>query len=612
MFVNFKNRLKSSTLFRAIRILPRRDRKKIVAVAILQVSLGFLDLAGVAVIGVIGALAISGVAATEPGNRVGALLRFLQLDSYDLQTQALILGISASVLLVTKTIISIVFTRKILFFLSRRAAILSANLVSRLLSQSLLTMQSMSMQQMMYSVTGGVSVVTVSILGTAVIMVSDLSLLLVMGIGLLIVDPAVAVSTFFVFTIVAVVLYRLMHIKAEKLGQKQAEIAISSGEKIFEIIVAFREMSVRNRRNYYARTIGAQRHLLSDATAELAFMPNISKYVIEVTMIVGALVMCAIQFMTSNAAHAVAVLSIFLAASTRIAPAVLRIQNGAISLRGSIGAAKPTLELVERLGTAEETYKTDDELHDSHDGFDPSIEIKNLTFTYPEKELPAIRNLSLSIQPGMIVAIVGPSGAGKTTLVDLLLGVLPIQEGSINISGLTPQESIQRWPGAIAYVPQDVAVGNGTIRESISMGYPVEVASDKRVDEAIKIAQLRDFVDALELGLDTPTGDRGTNMSGGQRQRIGIARAMFTKPSLLVLDEATSSLDGATEANLSDAIQNMRGQVTILMIAHRLSTVRNSDLVVYLADGEMKASGTFDDVRAAVPDFDHQAKLMGL
>jgi ABC-type multidrug transport system fused ATPase/permease subunit len=291
---------------------------------------------------------------------------------------------------------------------------------------------------------------------------------------------------------------------------------------------------------------------------------------------------------------------------------VLRIQNGAVALRGSIGAAKPTLELVERLGTAEETYTTDDKLHDSHEGFIPSIEIKKVTFTYPEKELPAIRDLSLSIKPGMIVAIVGPSGAGKTTLVDLLLGVLPIQQGSINISGFTPQATIQRWPGAIAYVPQDVAVGNGTIRESISMGYPVEVASDERVNEAIKIAQLRDFVRELELGLDTPTGDRGTKMSGGQRQRIGIARAMFTKPSLLVLDEATSSLDGATEANLSDAIQNMRGEVTILMIAHRLSTVRNSDLVIYLADGNLVASGTFDEVRLAVPDFDHQATLMGL
>jgi ABC-type multidrug transport system fused ATPase/permease subunit len=612
MFVISIEKIKASTLARAISILPRRDRKRIVAVAILQVCLGFLDLAGVAVIGVIGALAINGVAATEPGNRVGALLEFLHLDSFNLQTQTFILGISAAILLIGKTVISIIFTRRMLYFLSRRAAVLSANLVSRLLSQSLLTVQSKSLQQMMYSVTGGVSVVTVSVLGTAITMVSDLSLLMVMGIGLLVVDPIVAISTFLAFTLVAIALYRLMHVKAERLGNKQAELSISSSEKIYEVIVAFREMVVRNRRNYYARTIGKQRHLLSDTTAELAFMPNIAKYVIEITVILGALVMCAIQFATSNAAHAVAVLSIFLAATTRIAPAVLRIQNGAISLRGSIGAARPTLELIEQLGSVEETQNTDDVLRDSHEGFESSIQITDLSFTYPEKDLPAISNLNLRINPGTIVAIVGPSGAGKTTLVDLLLGVLPIQEGSIKISGFNPQETIQRWPGAIAYVPQDVSVGNGTIRESISMGYPVEAASDKRVYEAIDIAQLRDFVNALDLGVDTSTGDRGTKMSGGQRQRIGIARAMFTKPKLLVLDEATSSLDGATEANLSDAIQSMRGEVTILMIAHRLSTVRNSDLVIYLSEGRLVASGTFEEVRLAVPDFDHQATLMGL
>ncbi len=612
MFVISIEKIKASTLARAISILPRRDRKRIVAVASLQVCLGFLDLAGVAVIGVIGALAINGVAATEPGNRVGALLEFLHLDSFNLQTQTFILGISAAILLIGKTVISIIFTRRMLYFLSRRAAVLSANLVSRLLSQSLLTVQSKSLQQMMYSVTGGVSVVTVSVLGTAITMVSDLSLLMVMGIGLLVVDPIVAISTFLAFTLVAIALYRLMHVKAERLGNKQAELSISSSEKIYEVIVAFREMVVRNRRNYYARTIGKQRHLLSDTTAELAFMPNIAKYVIEITVILGALVMCAIQFATSNAAHAVAVLSIFLAATTRIAPAVLRIQNGAISLRGSIGAARPTLELIEQLGSVEETQNTDDVLRDSHEGFESSIQITDLSFTYPEKDLPAISNLNLRINPGTIVAIVGPSGAGKTTLVDLLLGVLPIQEGSIKISGFNPQETIQRWPGAIAYVPQDVSVGNGTIRESISMGYPVEAASDKRVYEAIEIAQLRDFVNALDLGVDTSTGDRGTKMSGGQRQRIGIARAMFTKPKLLVLDEATSSLDGATEANLSDAIQSMRGEVTILMIAHRLSTVRNSDLVIYLSEGRLVASGTFEEVRLAVPDFDHQATLMGL
>ena len=172
--------------------------------------------------------------------------------------------------------------------------------------------------------------------------------------------------------------------------------------------------------------------------------------------------------------------------------------------------------------------------------------------------------------------------------------------------------AVAKWPGAISYVPQDVVISNGTIRENVALGYPKEVATNELVFSALKIAQLEDFVSGVANGLDTPVGERGTKISGGQRQRLGIARAMFTKPHLLVLDEATSSLDGETEANISDAIHALRGSTTVVMIAHRLSTVRNADIVVYMADGKVVAKGTFDEVRNAVPDFDRQAELMGI
>jgi ABC-type multidrug transport system fused ATPase/permease subunit len=172
--------------------------------------------------------------------------------------------------------------------------------------------------------------------------------------------------------------------------------------------------------------------------------------------------------------------------------------------------------------------------------------------------------------------------------------------------------AISNWPGALGYVPQDVVISNGTIRENICMGYPIDIATDERITDATDIAQLTDFVRSLPLGFDTPVGDRGTKISGGQRQRLGIARAMFTRPRFLVLDEATSALDGETEANIADAIQNMKGKATVVMIAHRLSTVREADKVIYLNQGKIVATGTFEEVRNTVPDFDRQAQLMGL
>jgi ABC-type multidrug transport system fused ATPase/permease subunit len=208
--------------------------------------------------------------------------------------------------------------------------------------------------------------------------------------------------------------------------------------------------------------------------------------------------------------------------------------------------------------------------------------------------------------------LVGPSGAGKTTIVDVLLGILPPQSGTVLISGLSSLDAIEKWSGAISYVPQDVMISNGTVRENVSMGYPEDISRDEFVWDALRVAQLSEFIASLPGRLDSQVGDRGTKISGGQRQRLGIARAMFTKPQLLVLDEATSSLDGETEANISDAIQAMRGTVTVVMIAHRLSTVRNADVLVYLEDGKIRSVGTFEEVRSQVPDFDRQAQLMGL
>ena len=610
--MNIRRQLQDSTIWRSAQVLSTSDRRKVIGVVGLQISFGLLDLCGVAVIGMIGALAISGVGAQTPGNRVSELLRQLHLEGYSLQTQATILGLAAALLLVSKTLFSVFFTRRTIFFLSRRAAVISSELIGKLFGQSLLTIQSKSMNEMMYSVTQGVSLITVGVLGTSVTLISDTSLLLVMAVGLFVVDPMVAFSTFVIFGAIGFILYRLMHVRARELGLLQSQISIKSNEKILEAISSYRETVVRNRREYYARVIGNSRLELANVTAELSFMPNISKYVMEVTVVVGFLAISAVQFAFQAASHAVAVLSVFLAASTRIAPAVLRIQQGAISVRASLGGARPTLELVEQLESEKKLEPVSDQVDIVHEDFNPEIRITNVNLTYPGANRKALNNVNLKITPGQIVAIVGPSGAGKTSIVDVLLGVLNPDSGQISICNLDPLTCIAKWPGALAYVPQDVVISNGTIRENVAMGFPRASATDELVRDALRIAQLDSFTDSLSEGIDTHVGDRGTKISGGQRQRLGIARAMFTRPQLLVLDEATSALDGETEADISDAIQNLRGSVTVLMIAHRLSTVRKADRVIYMAKGQVITEGSFADVRQNVPDFDKQAKLMGL
>ncbi len=602
----------SSTIRRSLSILSRADKRKVAAVTILQICMGGLDLLGVLAIGLLGALSVSALQSQESGNRVSMVLRVLQISDLSFQAQTSIIGACAVVFFMGRTILSIFFTRRVLFFLSRRGASLSANLISRLLSQPLLVVQARTTQATLYAVTSGVGVITLGILATAVTLVSDVSLLIVMAIGLFVVDPLTSVGTFLIFSLIGFSLYRLMHVKAGVLGVQTATLNIQSNEKIVEVFSSYRESVVRNRRDYYAREIGKVRFALADASAEFAFMPYVSKYVIETSVILGALLISAVQFILQDTTHAVATLTIFLAAGTRIAPAILRVQQSFIQIRGSLGAASPTLDLIDSLGDSLMIENVDDSVDIKHLGFVPDINITNVTLTYPNKPSPAISDITLAIPSGASVAFVGPSGAGKTTIIDVLLGVLNPDEGNVLISGLPPLLAVAKWPGAVSYVPQDVVITSGTIRENVALGYPPKVATDELVMSALKIAHLDKFVAQLPQGADTQVGERGEKISGGQRQRLGIARAMFTRPHLLVLDEATSSLDSETEASISEAINSLRGSTTVVMIAHRLSTVRSADIVVYLSEGKIMAIGTFEEVRNNVPDFDHQAKLMGL
>ncbi len=604
-------RIKKSTFGRSMRVFSLSDRRKIIVTTLLQIFLGLLDLVGVAVIGILGALAVNGIQSKQPGNRVSQVLNFLNLENFSFQNQAAILGGFAAFILIFRTIATIVISRKVLFFLSRRAAVVSTELISRLLRRSILEIQEKTSQETLYAVTNGVSTVTLGIVGATVALASDIAILTFLSIGLFVVDPVIAFGTFLLFGFVGYILFKLMQQRAQVLGRQTSELTIQSNEKILEVLNSYREFIVRNRRKYYAARIGEGRLALANNQAEISFMPNISKYVIETTVVFGTLVISAIQFMTTDATRAVATLSVFLAAGTRIAPAVLRLQQGALQIKGSLGAANPTLELIERLNYEEEIRAEDDSLDLIHEGFSGEILVDNVSFVYPNSVSRAADNVSLKVNEGKSVAIVGSSGAGKTTLVDLILGILDPNSGSVRISGLKPLEAISRWPGAIAYVPQDVMISNGTIRENVALGFPIEVATDELIWDALRIAQLESFVKSMPKGIDSHVGERGTKISGGQRQRLGIARALFTRPKMIILDEATSALDGRTEIEFAKAINQLKGHVTVVLIAHRLSTVREADSIVYMSDGAIIDAGTFEQVRSRVPDFDIQSKLMG-
>jgi len=347
---------------------------------------------------------------------------------------------------------------------------------------------------------------------------------------------------------------------------------------------------------------------------------SIGKYVFEVALIVGAGLLVVGQFLSGSSAAAVAVVVVFFAAASRIMPALLRLQSAALSFKSASGMAELSLNLISDLNSSEPAEAVDShrlelmlsESSQGIGGFDAWIEVSGASIRYPEATDLALEDVNLIVPEGTSLALVGSTGAGKSTLADVMLGVLIPDRGSVRIGGLSPDRCVLRWPGAMAYIPQDVGIVNGTVRDNVALGLPPNLVSDDRVWEALKRSRLADFLAEFRDGLDTLVGEHGVRLSGGQRQRLGIARALYSRPKLLVMDEATSALDAETEAAVTDTFISMSGEVTLIIIAHRLATIRHCDQVAYMDRGRVMAVGTFTEVREAVPDFERQAHLLGL
>ena len=599
------HKLQNSTIYRCFCMLSRNDRKKLVLGSCTQIFLSILDLIGVGLIGIIGAMAVRGIQSQNPGGRTQQVIEFFSLNTFTIQTQVTIIGISAAVVLLGRTALSMLIARKILRFLAKRSSEVAAILTSGILSKSLLFIQERSRQELIYAASIGVETVFLKVLAASVSFISDAALLILMLIVLILIDPVIALVTMILFLGVAFLLYYFMHNKAQYLGIENSRIEVEINSRMSEIFDSYREAIVHDRQGFYADKINDLRTSSFGLIAKINFLPSITKYVIELTLVLGSLVVGGFEFLTNDSVRAVATIAVFMAVSSRIAPAIMRLQQAAIQIRSNIGAAEITIRLSEELKRDIYARNVVESFNTDYVGFKPTISVDNLSFTYPNSKSSALKNVSFAVGAGETVAILGRSGAGKTTLVDCILGILPVQGNSIvKISDTNPLESFKIWPGAISDVPQEINLIKGSIKENICFGYKPELFDEADFWEAIKSADLYDFVRSTREGLDFQIAENGSNLSGGQKQRVGIARALFTKPRILILDEATSALDNETERAIAKAIKELAGKITILVIAHRLSTVRSAGSCLYIHDGEILAAGNYEYIKSVVPNFD--------
>lgn len=348
-----------------------------------------------------------------------------------------------------------------------------------------------------------------------------------------------------------------------------------------------KEIKIANREAYFEREFCKQNGLYTYVIKQNSFLSSIPKPLMEALCIGGLMAAIAVRVNMSVAepAHFVGVLAVFAGAAFYLLPSANKMSEYLASIihNGVV---------IHKIG---EQYvnirdlKIDVEKKDGYPAmsFEKEIQVEHMTFTYPEVEEPVLKDIQVTIPKNKSVAFIGPSGAGKTTMVDLILGVLKPQQGKITVDGMDISASYRGWHDKIGYIPQTIYMLDDTIRNNIAFGQ-TEAIDDNRIWDALKQAQLDEFVKSLDEGLDTMIGEAGVRLSGGQRQRIGIARALYRKPEVLVLDEATSALDTETEAAVMEAIDSLQGKMTMLIIAHRLSTIANCDIVYKVENGTIQ------------------------
>jgi len=342
-------KLKFNQIKKVLLLLNRNDRLKLVLVLFINTVLAFLDLIGVALIGVASAILIRGLQFQETGNQVSRFIDFFNLSNLSQSALLITLGSSAVFFFVVKTILSVYFLRRTLRYMSIRNAQISSMLVSKMLNRPVEKIFGKSIQHQIFIVTSGVEKLIGGVVTSLVIIFSDLVLLLVILTGLMIVDPITSIGTFLVFTFIAYVLYLLLHKRVSNLNLKNSYLNIYLNQKISEGIKSFRDLFIRGGREFYVNEIRRTKSELAEYDAEIKFLPNISKYTIEVSIILGIAIISAIQFYWFEANRAIAVISLFLAASTRIGPAIIRLQQSVITVKSSLAAATPTFELIHYL-----------------------------------------------------------------------------------------------------------------------------------------------------------------------------------------------------------------------------------------------------------------------
>ena len=438
--------------------------------------------------------------------------------------------------------------------------------------------------------------------------VGDLFSVVFVGVILAVSNPILALITAVYFGAVSIGYQRTAHRMIARAATKIHEDTATELRTIQQALAAVKEVKVRGAEDYFAQDVYRLSSGLVPSYRTMTLAGVIPRYVLELAMVGSAALISLGAFQTESVTTATATIGVFVAGGFRMLAPLNKVIFGISLARGALPSLDQVREDFEALELQPSSPAQDSVVRLEADQLRPRISVRDVTFSYVPG-VPVLNGVSLDIEPGEAVGFVGSSGAGKSTLVDILLGLLEPDGGEVLVGGWPVQEVRHSWQQMIGYVPQSIVLLDDTIRANVAFGLAREETDDAQVWNALAFAQLDDVVSALTNGLDNEIGEGGVQLSGGQRQRLGVARALFHEPKVLMFDEATSALDNETEFKLTEVLDGLRGRLTTITIAHRLSTVRRCDRLFFLEDGSVLAQGTFAELNTSIPGFARMVEL---
>lgn len=490
--------------------------------------------------------------------------------------------------------------------IKRASAAAQTELLQRYVHASYASHRQRSKAQIIQTVNGSVPGAFSSVVLGFVSIAADAFTVLLLLATLVALTPIASVLAVVLFGGTALVMVRIVKPHALAFGWRSLELDTAMWGFLNPAIEGLRETRILGREQLFVDKYRNNRRELINPSRAQQILGELPRYVMETVLIFGVILIAIILFSVRPEAEAFGLLAVFAAAAMRLAPAANRIVGSVNTMRTGRAALDG---VVAELGALDRDALLTPRQTEAVTIPEADIEVRDLGFRYPDASTNVLTGVSTTIPLGHTVALVGSSGAGKTTFADLLLGLFTPTEGVISVGGVNISDHADSWRTRIAAVSQRVYIWDATVRDLITFGEPVDQVDPDWLDHVIEQAQLSDIITSMPQGLDTHVGEGGTRISGGQAQRIGIARALYANPDVLVLDEATSALDNETEHQITATLEALHGQMTIIVVAHRLSTVRHADSILFFSSGRLVDSGTMTELRHRNGEFARLVEL---